>query len=199
MAKNKKRKAALKTSSESIYQLKATLLGSEPPVWRRIQVPGTATLEELHYIIQCIMGWECCHLHQFDVGGVMYSDAEYGLEGARPGHRVTLQEAVPTQGMAFGYVYDFGDNWEHGIVVEEILTRHEGEHFPVCIDGERACPPEDCGGVWGYENFLAAIADPGHQDHEDLLDWIGGSFDAETFDVGKVNSELKRLKLDHAK
>ena len=108
--------------------------------------------------------------------------------------RVTLATLVRGEKCKFLYEYDFGDSWEHELLVEKILPREEGKRYPLCLTGKRACPPEDCGGMWGYVGFLAAIRDPKHPEHKGMLEWIGGEFDPDVFDLDEVNTELQRLK-----
>jgi hypothetical protein len=182
-------------SKAQIYQIKVTLDESKPPIWRRILVPGDATLEKLHYILQVAMGWTNSHLHQFIVGQTFFGQPhpDFGLE-MRDERRVKLSQIAPGEGFAFRYEYDFGDSWLHNLVVEKVLEPEPGQHYPVCVKGKRACPPEDVGGVWGYEGFLEAIGDPDHPEHEDYLEWIGGEFDAEEFDLDAVNSALRALR-----
>lgn len=179
-----------------IYQIKVTLEGSRPPIWRRLLVPANVTLAQLHDIIQIAMGWEGYHLHQFIIGRTYYEepDPDYGswME-MRDEHKVTLRQIAPGEGMKFRYEYDFGDSWMHQILVEKILPSEPGKVYPVCIKGKRACPPEDVGGIWGYYNFLEAIQDPEHPEHGDYLKWIGGKFDPEAFDLEKVNRALQAL------
>lgn len=179
--------------ASAIYQLKISLRGLRPPVWRRVLVAGDVTLDRLHEIIQAVMGWTDSHLHQFSVGKIFYADPEFELD-ARDEARMTLGRAVPGEKSRFSYEYDFGDGWEHEILVEKILPREEGRRCPVCIAGKRACPPDDVGGVWGYVEFLAAIGDPKHPEHETMLEWIGGEFDPERFDIDEVNQRLARLR-----
>jgi len=187
---------AKKTPDEgTIYQIKVTLKGSKPPIWRRILVPGSVTLAKLHDILQVTMGWTDSHLHQFDVRGTYYGEPhpEYFHE-VRDERRVRLDQIVTGEGFRFIYEYDFGDSWEHDLLVEKILPPDPGRQYPVCIKGKGACPPEDVGGIWGYYDFLEAIRDPKHEEHEDYLEWIGGEFDPEAFDLEAVNAELARLR-----
>ena len=172
---------------KSIYQLKITLVGSKPPIWRRLLVPGSVTLETLHDIIQVAMGWTESHLHQFIVGDVYYSNPGFELDHAKDEDEFKLNQIAPREKKSFVYEYDFGDGWEHRVVVEKILPPEEGQSYPVCLKGKRACPPEDCGGIWGYAEFLEAISDPEHESHEEMLDWIGGDFDPEEFDPAAAN------------
>ena len=180
-------------AGSGVYQLRITLLGVEPSVWRRILVPGNMMLEELHYMIQDVMGWTHSHLHQFEVFGVDYSDPQFELENVVDESAAYLHRMRLHEGAKFLYRYDFGDNWEHEVAVEKIDTADQALLHPVCQHGARACPPEDCGGAWGYEELLKALRDPEHPDHEEMLEWVGGSFDAEAFDLQAVNQKLWRL------
>jgi hypothetical protein len=185
------------TPSPDIYQLKITLDGSKPPIWRRVQVPGSITLAKLHHVIQAAMGWYNCHLHQFIIGGTYYGvpDPDFDMPPMRNEKSVKLAQVVPGAKQKFAYEYDFGDSWLHRIVVEKILPPEEGSRTPLCLAGKRACPPEDCGGIPGYYGFfLEAIRDPEHPEHDEMLDWIGGSFDPEAFDKEHVNWQLKSLR-----
>ena len=183
----------------SVYQLKVTLRGIEPPIWRYIQVPGDYTLYDLHCVLQVVMGWKECHLHEFAVGDARYStlydDDDVDLAGdVIDDGEVTLGQVAPGAGGKFTYTYDFGDGWKHDILVQKILEPAPGVTYPVCLGGERACPPEDCGGTPGYERFLEAIRNPRHEEHDRLLRWVGGAFDSEAFDVEAANRSLKREK-----
>ncbi len=177
----------------SLYQLKVTLNGIKPPIWRRILVPDSISLYQLHRILQVVMGWEGYHMHQFTIAGKYYGDAEYDIHGRIEDEgSYKLHEVIKRKGVKFTYEYDFGDSWEHTIQVEAILPVEKGQPYPVCLAGERACPPEDVGGVWGYKAFLTAISDPSHPDHDDMIDWCGGGFDPEFFDIEAVNRNLRR-------
>jgi hypothetical protein len=175
--------------------MKVTLRGSKPPIWRRLQVTSETTLAQLHRIVQHAMGWEGYHLYQFVVGDITYGDPrmleEMDGEDAR---NATLAVIVPGEKFKFIYEYDFGDGWEHELLIEKILPFEGEKTYPVCLTGKRACPPEDCGGIWGYADFLEAIHDPHHPEHEEMLEWVGGAFDPEAFDPDEVNAELQRLK-----
>jgi hypothetical protein len=183
-----------KAGDSQVYQLKVTLKGSKPPIWRRIQVQGGVTLGKLHTILQVVMGWTDSHLHQFIVDGLCYGvpHPDWGME-VKNENRVRLNQIVSGANHRFVYEYDFGDSWEHQIVVEKVLPRAEGVRYPVCLTGKRACPPEDVGGVWGYAGFLEAIQNPDHPDHELMLGWIGGEFDPEEFDLEDINQALRQL------
>lgn len=146
---------------ETVYQLKVTLKHSKPPIWRRIQVRGGTTLERLHWIIQAAMGWGNEHLWVFDIRGLRYTDEEWAPDNADEAARnVTVDELGLEAGARFLYTYDFGDNWKHVVEVEKILAPVSGVHYPRCVKARRACPPEDIGGVWGYEALLEALKDP---------------------------------------
>ncbi|MBI3243119.1 MAG: plasmid pRiA4b ORF-3 family protein [Chloroflexi bacterium] len=181
-----------------VYQLKITLRDFRPSIWRRVLVPGHYTLADLHYVVQFAMGWMDSHLHHFEVGETHYSlptpgtDWEDGGEvDSRP---VRLDVIAPSVKTKFLYLYDFGDSWEHDVLVEKISPPDSKMKYPVCLAGKGACPLEDVGGVWGYAEFLQAIKDPEHSEHDEYLEWVGGEFDPKAFDLVAVNKALKRLK-----
>ena len=179
-----------------VYELKIELLEIEPKIWRRVLVPGSLTLAQLHAVIQTTIGWTNSHLHEFIVGAHTYSDPEFEIEGAKSEYRYRLAKLAPRVRNTIAYIYDFGDGWEHQIRVENIIEddkRYQGR--PVCLGGKRSGPPEDCGGPGGYQNFLAPIGNKKHKEHKQLLDWIGGSFDPEYFDLNEVNSLLRKIDL----
>jgi hypothetical protein len=181
-------------SSTGIHQIKVTLENIQPPIWRRLLVPGDVTLEKLHYILQVAMGWTHSHLHQFIVGQTYYGvpHPDYGFE-MRDERRMMLSQVVPGEGFKFHYEYDFGDSWLHSLLVEKILPPEPGQQVPICVKGKRACPPEDVGGAWGYAEFLDAIQDPNHPEHEAYLEWVGFEFDPEAFDLDETNEILREL------
>jgi hypothetical protein len=177
-----------------VYQIKVTLKGSKPPIWRRLQVTSETTLVQLHHILQQVMGWEGSHLYQFVISGITYGEpAMLGELDAKDARTATLEALVPREKSTFLYEYDFGDSWDHELLVEKRLPREAGKRYPVCLTGKRACPPEDCGGIWGYASLLEAIRDPEHPEHEEMLEWVGGAFDPEAFDLDEVNIELQHL------
>jgi hypothetical protein len=179
----------------SVYQLKVTLVGTQPAVWRRIQVRSAKTMGQLHDILQIVMGWTNSHLHQFIVRGVTYADLEfdpYGELDFQDEQMIRLNDAIKNEGDHFVYEYDFGDSWQHDVVVEQIVESTPGTRYPTCLSGARACPPEDCGGVGGFEGFLVAIRDRSHPEHTSYLEWVGGAYDPEAFDVEEINRHLKR-------
>lgn len=178
-----------------IYQIKVTLEDSKPPIWRRILVRSDIALGELHDILQAVMGWADYHLHQFIVGRTYYGvpHPDYGFD-IRDEKRVKLNQIVTGEKFKFRYEYDFGDGWLHNLLVEKVLPPEPGQQYPVCVKGKRACPPEDVGGVWGYDDFLEAIRNPDHPEHEDYLVWVGGEFDPEEFALDEVNEVLRGLR-----
>jgi hypothetical protein len=178
------------------YQLKITLRYIRPPIWRRIEVPSDVTLDELHLILQAAMGWTNSHLHQFKVGKIYYGEPsidEFSDLNLKDESKARLHRVLSRPKQKMIYEYDFGDGWEHEILLEKVLQPDSGVRYPRCLGGARACPPEDCGGTGGYMNFLEAISDPEHEEHDEYLDWIGGEFDPEKFDAGEFESALKDM------
>jgi hypothetical protein len=215
-----------------ICEIRITLNGIKPPIWRRVAVPSDITLGELHEVIQIVMGWMNCHLHQFilrdknlkptrrEIARQFRQDAwdetfigrmrgerifvpcgpEYGdldMEGEDE-DAVTLVEVCPKVKKKLIYEYDFGDGWQHTIEVQKITEPQDGIEYPVCLAGKRACPPEDCGGVWGYHEMLAAVSDPNHEMHEEYAEWLSDDFDPEAFDLDQVNAVLARWRKGRA-
>ena len=180
-----------KKLAESVFQIKVTLKHSKPPIWRRIHLNSNTTLLELHAILQITMGWTNSHLHQFIAHGIYYGEPhpDFGFD-VLDEEEYQVYQILNQPGDKFVYEYDFGDGWEHEILLEEILASDSDKTYPFCIKGKRQCPPEDIGGVWGYEGFLEALQDKNHPEHEDYKEWIGGSFDPEEFDVEEVNQML---------
>lgn len=183
-------------ASGQIYQIKVTLKNSKPSIWRRIQVRSDATLGELHAIIQMAMGWTNSHLHQFIIGkrpNLVFIGAQdpYEDDDMADEDEIVISQVLPATKTKMVYEYDFGDSWEHELVVEKIMQAEKGVHYPRCIAGENACPPEDVGGVWGYADFLKVINDPDHEEREEMLEWAGGDFDPQEFDLDLVNKRLK--------
>jgi len=182
-----------KSGEKRVYQLKVVLRDIRPPIWRRILVPHEIPLDQLHRVLQVVMGWTDSHLHEFIINGVSYGDLSIDIDmgdDTRNEKSFKLHRVVPREKGKFHYLYDFGDCWEHEILVEKILPLEKGTHYPVCITGKRACPPEDCGGTSGYEELLEILKDPSHPEHEEMFDWLPGDFDSGKFDVELVNVEL---------
>jgi len=192
-------KAKKSKPTDTLYQFKITLLGAKPLIWRRIQVKD-CTLDKLHEHIQTAMGWTNSHLHQFGFQGERYGDLELLDQGFEDDFKcvdstkTNLSRILSKTGkqFAFKYEYDFGDGWEHEVLFEGSPPVDPKAKYPLCLEGERACPPEDCGGVWGYADLLEAIRNPKHAEHQNMLEWIGGCFDAEAFDANKATKEMKK-------
>ena len=181
-------------TNDNTYQLYIRLAYIEPPIWRRLAVSGKVTLFALHRMLQVVMGWENYHLHQFIVGTTRYGepDPEYGEE-MKDDRRVRLSRIAHEEGASFIYEYDFGDGWRHVITVERIEPWTQDMIVPRCLDGARACPPEDCGGIGGYAHLLEALLDRRHPEHKELRAWAGAHFDPELFSLQAVNSALANL------
>src|SRR3989344_5216067 len=193
-------------STTSIYQLKITLKDIRPPIWRRILFPADATFRNLHEVIQLSLGWTDSHLHDFSTEKDQYrglyidgkiTDLE-ALDGMDPlgepsadERKVLLRDRFKKEGQHIAYTYDFGDSWEHDILLEKILPRRKDAEYPVCLAGKRACPPDDCGGIGGYYHLLEVLADPKHEEHADMLEWLGleraDEFDPEEFEIGRAS------------
>lgn len=191
-----------------IYQLKITLKGIKPPIWRRVLVKSDTTFDQLHFIIQKSMDWENCHLYEWEIKGREYTgqnniftalgfldeeteNANHEFDETAIGKIIGDKENTK-----FIYLYDFGDNWEHEILVEKILpVDPKIKKYPVCITGKRAAPPEDCGGSWGYQELLEVLKDPEHPEYEDYIDWVEEDFDPESFNLEQINFRLNALDL----
>lgn len=174
-----------------VHQLKATIVGTKPPVWRRVVVPSRTSLADLHEVLQAAFGWWGYHLHEFELGGVRYGvDDGEGWEPPEDERRARL-DTLAAPGSSFTYTYDFGDDWRHKIVVEKVTPADPSATYPACIGGRRARPPEDCGGAWGYERLLAVLADPADEEHDSMLEWVGGAFDPDQFDPSEFAENLK--------
>ncbi|MCO6441647.1 MAG: plasmid pRiA4b ORF-3 family protein [Nitrococcus mobilis] len=180
-------------SKPNVYQIKVTLMGSRPPIWRRILAPSNMPLPKFHELLQIAMGWENAHLHQFIAGKQYLGVPDPGFPSeVKNEARVKLQELLPAEGSSAIYEYDFGDGWQHKLVLEKVRPYEEGEPLPRCLEGKRACPPEDCGGIGGYEHLLEAVSDSKHPEHEELSEWLEEGFDPEHFDASQANFELGR-------
>ena len=179
-----------------VFQIEVTLKESKPPIWRRFQAPGTMTLAQFHDALQITMGWTDSHLHRFIANGKEYGRPDYEERFAdddplRDERRVRLASLFPVVPASFLYEYDYGDGWLHVLVVEQYWSSNPDVQYPVCVEGERACPPEDVGGIYGYEKLLAVLAEPKHEEHEEMRMWAGADFEPEAFDVKAVNRALR--------
>ena len=190
MASKKKPKELRK-----VYQIKVTLEDIRPPIWRRLEVLSDTTLEKLHLMLQVAMGWANYHLHQFTIDGIEYGqpDPDYGSE-VEDERKVKLIQVAPKKTVKFIYEYDFWDSWQHTVLIEKILPVEKGKLYPYCVKGKRACPPEDIGGPWRYTDFIEAVLDIAHPEHEDMVEWVGGEFDPEAFNIEEINENLKQIR-----
>jgi hypothetical protein len=186
------------TKQDAVYQFKITLLNIQPPIWRRIQVKG-CTLDKLHEHIQASMGWTNSHLHEFKVGDQLYGDPMLMAENMEEtdyqnSTTTNLSDILPRTGkrIRFVYEYDFGDSWEHEVVFEGSPKPEAGRQYPRCLEGERACPPEDVGGVGGYADFLEAVQDKTHEERAAMFEWVSGWFDPEEFDPETATKSMKK-------
>ncbi|MBU2476142.1 plasmid pRiA4b ORF-3 family protein [Candidatus Micrarchaeota archaeon] len=221
-----------------ILQLKISLNDVRPAVWRRFLVKDSINFQDLHNVIQIVMGWESYHLFEFKIGNVVITCEEEGFNPAeasfkkifdspefmkmlekqdlskdtvildtdkvneiiknneknKPKNNFSMEtkinELIKSAGQKFSYHYDFGDNWKHTINLEKILEKDDSKNYSECIAGERACPPEDCGGVSGYEKLLRILKNKNHKEHKEMLEWLGGEFDSENFNINKTNKTL---------
>ncbi len=221
---------ATKDAKDKLLRVRITLEYSNPPIWREVAVLPDITLGELHHVIQIVMGWDDCHLHQFfqklkrstrpsyeevasyyqlgkwddDFEARMHGRKSFVPKWAPDGtpidmegmdeDAVLLAEVCPNASTKLTYEYDFGDSWNHEIKVKRAGIPEAGAEYPICLGGQRACPPDDCGGIWGYYSMLEAISDPDDERHEDMADWLGKDFDPDAFDLKKVNSKLARWR-----
>lgn len=177
------------SAAKSVVSLKVTLRGTKPPVWRRLLVQGAMTLGDLHHAIQAAMGWHDSHLHAFDINGRQYGD-RHTVDDVADENRLTLNGLMKSGIARFAYTYDFGDNWEHTVAIEKTQPALEGKSYPACVAGARNCPPEDCGGSWGYQHLLEVLADPAHPERTEQIEWIGEEFDPIEFAVEIADATL---------
>jgi len=180
---------------ERLYLLKIRLLDIEPEIWRRFVVPASITLDRLHDVIQIVMGWTDSHLHEISIGKKRYTDYPESKEDGLESGKYRLVDLIKQKGRIFGYMYDFGDSWEHEVVLEDSrYVNPDSDSDIAVLDGARACPPEDVGGVPGYFEFCKVLNDPDHEEHEHLMEWSGGDYDSEDFDVDEVDWELMKYQ-----
>jgi DNA-binding transcriptional regulator YdaS (Cro superfamily) len=181
----------------AVYRFKIVLQDSAPLIWRRIETKD-ASLEQLHALIQTAMGWTNSHLHQFEIAGSRYTDPRFMMDdlddfGAIDYSGLRVSDLVTKHGikLRMSYEYDFGDGWEHEVVLEKVTESEPGIRYPRCIDGARACPPEDVGGIWGFADFVEAVTNPSHSEHDDYLEWHG-PFDPTDFDAAKATRRMRK-------
>jgi hypothetical protein len=199
----------MKKKFDQVYQFKISLKDIKPPIWRRIQVPKTYTFWDFHVAIQDSMGWFDSHFHEFEITNPLTGlktligipEEEFADYKVLPGWKIKIADYFLRENKSANYIYDFGDNWEHKITLEKILPKENNVTYPLCVKGERACPPEDCGGTYGYEDFLKIIGDPDDEQHERMLEWIGGEFNPEHFNPNEVTFDdpAERFKIAFGK
>ncbi len=183
--------------TKKVYQIQIALNGSNPKIWRRVLVPSDMLLSDLHKVIQTVMGWTNSHLHQFIKDKTFYllkrDDNDFWGEMNDIDYSdIKISDLLKKEKDKMVYEYDFGDSWEHNIILEKINTADENETLPICLTGKNSCPPEDCGGILGYENMLEILKDPDHEDHEDYVEWLGeAEHDPSYFDKDLINKMLK--------
>lgn len=169
------------------------LVDSDPPIWRRFQVSNQLTLDQFHQVVQVVMGWQNSHLYEFVIGGDRYSRLDSApLPDTQDAGRIQLAALPLNKGETFIYTYDLGDGWLHRVGLERSLTPDDITQLPICLEGERACPPENSGGIWGYNEILERLSDPEDPEYEDLIEWVGGDFDPERFDLKAINQQLQQ-------
>ena len=187
-----------KLVTQPIFEIEISLADIQPRIWRRIAISGNSRLSTLHRAIQATMSWEDYHLYEFIIDGQRYGQTDYAADPELEQEAQDSQEfqirKLLKKGSCCQYVYDFGDNWEHEIAVLSIKAPETDVQYPLCLAGERACPPEDVGGIWGYQGFLEAVLDPQHEEHDRMLEWIGGKFDPKIFDLNEANKRLRRIR-----
>ena len=184
--------------SASIHRLKITLRGVRPPIWRRIEVASNVTMHQLSAILEAAMGWSGGHLHAFEADGISYQLPNEFDDFSRyetiDERKARLAKVLSTVGAKLVFEYDFGDGWTHDVVVEATGPADPAVTYPRCVTGKRACPPDDCGGPWGYADLLEALADPGHPEHDDMLEWCGGPIDPDAFNPTAATASMQHAK-----
>ena len=190
-----------------VYQFKVTLKDIRPPVWRRIQVPENYSFWELHVAILDAMGWLGYHLHAFEIFNpkrgikeeIGIPDEEWGLADVEmhAGWEKRISGYFTLENNKALYTYDFGDDWRHAVVLEKILPKNKDATYPLCIKGKRACPPEDCGGVWGYQDLLEILSNPDDERYDEMMEWLGGGFDPEHFVIDEIQFEDPDARLKY--
>ncbi len=179
--------------TQTVLQIRIDLEDVDPAIWRRLLVPPGIRLSRLHDIFQVAMGWTDSHLHGFTIGGKRYGVlVDDGFSKDLDEKKFSLAKAIGKE-RRFRYEYDFGDGWQHQVVVEDTFTVPIGLTYAVCLEGERSCPPEDCGGAYGYANMLEAVSDPKHEEFDEYTEWLGEDFDPEEFSLATTNAILQKI------
>ena len=182
--------------TKKTYQIQVSLRDSKPKIWRRILISSDLLLSDFHKIIQTTMGWTNSHLHQFIKNRTFYTrkmadDDFWGGMDSVDYSKIRISDLLKKEKDRIIYEYDFGDGWEHDIILEKIDTNGEYKNIPTCLTGKNNCPPEDCGGIWGYENMLEILKHPDHEEYEEYIEWLGEEFDSKYFDKNEINEMLK--------
>ena len=185
-----------KTADCPVYQLKITLKGSKPPIWRRVLVSSGIELEQLHNVIQITFGWRNCHLHQFVDGRTFYQpgggdDDFFDMMDVEDSNGIRICDLLQREKDKVVYEYDFGDSWDHTVLLEKVLEPKPKQNLPICTKGKLACPPDDCGGIYGYYQLIEALSGPDCVEKQELLEWHGGPIDPEAFDIIAINARLR--------
>lgn len=178
-----------KRPQDQIFTLHISLEGTSPVVWRRLMVPGLFTLDKLHSVLQLVMGWQMSHLYDFEIKGERYAEPDDFDETKVKSLAAGLASAVKDQ-KTFFYNYDFGDGWRHKVTVEDVHARDEMFNYPICIGGENACPPEDCGGAPGFDELKKTLANKKNPEYKERLQWVGGYYDPKSFDANRINRDM---------
>ncbi|XXF76751.1 plasmid pRiA4b ORF-3 family protein [Myxococcaceae bacterium GXIMD 01537] len=190
-------------SAPSIHALHVELVDIQPPIWRELHVRSDMPLAKLHDVLQVAFGWTNSHMHLFeDASGRQYGhkapgdadDFSFGGPPLLDEREYTVADVAPRARGVFGYVYDFGDDWVHRIRVKKVQAPEPGKKYPACVAGKRAAPPDDCGGVPGYEDLLEILRDPTHEEHAEMLEWVGGAFDPEAFELEATDKAVRALR-----
>lgn len=174
-----------------VYQIKISLHVSKPKIWRRVLINPTINLDDFHQIIQTVMGWTNSHLHQFEDGLDIYCPKEFEIEDSRDSHKVKVNSILRMEAEKIKYEYDFGDGWMHEVLLEKVFPLDFPSQIPCCVTGRGNCPPEDCGGIWGFEGIKAILSNPKHDQYDETLEWVGGPFDPSYFNKDEINERLK--------
>ncbi|HEW91988.1 MAG TPA: plasmid pRiA4b ORF-3 family protein [Thermotogaceae bacterium] len=182
--------------TDKIYQVQIALKGFKPKIWRRLLIHSDLLLSDFHKIIQTSMGWTNSHLHQFIKNRTFYTvkmqdDDLWGEMDNVDYRNMKVSDLLKKEKDEVVYEYDFGDGWEHNIILEKILPLDTNTKHPICLTGKMNCPPEDCGGIWGYSNMLEILKDPDHEEYESYIEWLGEKFDPEDFNKDEVNELLR--------
>ena len=177
--------------TKNVYQIQVALKGFKPKIWRRVLIQPDMLLSDFHYFIQAVMGWTNAHLHQFVQHGIFYSEPHPDDIDSEDYTGIRVSDLLESEKDYLIYEYDFGDGWEHQIVLEKVLPKTIETQLPVCLKGKMNCPPEDCGGVWAYAELLEILKQPEHEEYESYIEWLGEDFDPEYFDKDEVNRLLR--------